>query len=118
MTRTARTRTVITTAALAAATLAFTAIPASADLGAPTNTHRRTVQRTPSPTPTLTDIRTGTHAAYDRVVLDLDGSAPGYDVHYVRTVRHDGSGKVLRLRGHANLLVRLTPTDAHDSTGA
>lgn len=118
MTRIGRTRAGVATAALALTALTLTAIPASADRGVPSRTDRRTVERTPSPTPTLTGIRTGEHAAYDRVVLDLDGLAPGYDVHYVRQVRQDGSGKVLRLRGDANLLVRLTPTDAHDSTGA
>lgn len=104
------------TAAAALATLALAA-PAQADLGAPTDTSPRSVTRSPSPTPTLVDITTGRHAAYDRVVLTLHGDAPGYRVRYVKTVRADGSGRVIDLRGHRNLLVRLTPTDAHNDAG-
>jgi hypothetical protein len=104
-------------AVAAAATLGLTALPAQADLGAPTNTAPRTVHRSPSPIPRLVDIRTGTHAAYDRVVFELKRSAPGFDVRYVQTVRQDGSGKVLDLRGQANLMTRLTPADAHDGAG-
>jgi hypothetical protein len=101
----------------AAATLSLTALPAQADLGAPTNTSPRTVERTPAPTPRLIDIRTGMHPAYDRVVFELKRGAPGFDVRYVKNVRQDGSGNVLNLRGDANIMVRLTPADAHDRDG-
>ena len=104
--------TVLLTTALTA-----TSLPAQADASAPMSTQTRTVERSPRPTPTLTDIRTGRHATFDRVVIDLDGAAPGYKVGYVKEVRADGSGKVVDTRGRANLLVRLTPTDAHDSDG-
>jgi hypothetical protein len=104
-------------AAVAASTLALTAVPASADLGAPTNTDPKVVERSPMPVPRLTEIRTGIHPAYDRVVFQLRGGAPGYAVRYVRTVRQDGSGKVLDLRGNANLMVRLTPANAHNRNG-
>lgn len=97
--------------------LTLTALPASADLGAPTSTASRTVTRSPSPTPRMFDIRTGRHATFDRVVLDLRGGAPGYRVGYVRTVREDGSGKVVDLRGGANLMVRLSPAQAHRGDG-
>jgi hypothetical protein len=104
-------------AVVATSALTLTALPAQADLGAPTNTAPRTVERSPMPIPRLVDIRTGQHAAYDRVVFELRRGAPGFDVRYVKTVRQDGSGKVLDLRGNANLMVRLTPADAHDSDG-
>src|SRR3954453_4754380 len=97
--------------------LTLTALPASADLGAPTSTASRTVTRTPSPTPRMFDIRTGRHATFDRVVFDLRGGAPGYRVGYVQTVREDASGKVVDLRGRAQLLVRLTPAQAHRDDG-
>jgi hypothetical protein len=100
------------TAALTVATL-----PAEADLGSPTGTQTRSVERSPRPTPQVTDIRTGRHATFDRVVIDLEGAAPGYKVGYVKEVREDGSGKVVDTRGRANLLVRLNPADAHDSNG-
>jgi hypothetical protein len=102
---------------VATSALTLSALPAQADLGAPTNTAPRTVERTPAPTPRLVDIRTGMHAAYDRVVLQLKRGAPGYDVRYVDTARMDGSGKAIDLRGKANMMVRLTPADAHDGQG-
>jgi hypothetical protein len=117
MAMTNRRRLATATVAAATAALALTAMPAQADLGAPTNTQPRVVERSPMPVPRLVDIRTGTHAAYDRVVFDLKGHAPGYAVRYVQTVRQDGSGKVLDLRGNANLMVRLRPADAHDADG-
>src|SRR3954465_4972508 len=97
--------------------LTLTALPASADLGAPTSTASRSVSRSPSPMPRLFGIRTGRHATFDRVVLDLRGGAPGYRVGYVQTVREDGSGKVVDLRGGAQLLVRLAPAQAHRNDG-
>jgi len=99
------------------AALTLASLPAQADQGAPTSTQTRSVERSPRPTPQVTDIRTGRHATFDRVVIDLDGAAPGYKVGYVKVVREDGSGKVVDTRGRANLLVRLTPADAHDSNG-
>lgn len=110
-------RTSGTLATAVAAALVLTAVPAQADLGAPTKTRDRTVTRTPSPTPRLVDITTGRHASFDRVVFTFRGDPPGYAVGYVRRVRTDGSGEIVPLRGHANLLVRLTPADAHNSKG-
>ena len=104
-------------AAAALTALVVTSLPAQADQGAPTSTQTRSVQRSPQPTPQVTGIRTGRHAAFDRLVIDLDGAAPGYKVGYVKEVREDGSGTVVETRGRANLLVRLTPADAHDSNG-
>jgi hypothetical protein len=53
----------------------------------------------------VTDIRTGRHACYDRLVVDLGGRASGYDVRYVGTVHQDGSGFVVPLRGGAKLQI-------------
>jgi hypothetical protein len=107
----------VVAAAAVTAGLALTSLPASADLGAPTSTASRSVSRSPSPIPRLFGIRTGRHATFDRVVLDLRGGAPGYRVGYVKTVREDGSGKVVDLRGRAQLLVRLSPAQAHRNNG-
>jgi hypothetical protein len=63
-------------------------------------------------------VRTARHATFDRVAIDLSGGAPGYRVGYVKEVREDGSGQVVDTRGHANLLVRLTPTNAHHENGS
>src|SRR5262245_16566574 len=53
----------------------------------------------------LTNVRTGRHACFDRLVIDLQGRAPGYDVRYVPTVTQDGSGSVVPLRGGAKLQI-------------
>lgn len=67
-------------------------------------------------TGSVTDVRGGRHACYDRLVLDVDGEARGYLVRYVDQVRTDGSGTVVPLRGGARLEVVATaparPTDA------
>ncbi|GAB3954356.1 hypothetical protein GCM10029976_096470 [Kribbella albertanoniae] len=50
-------------------------------------------------------VRTGRHACFDRLVVDLQGRAPGYDVRYVSNVTQDGSGFVVPLRGGAKLQI-------------
>jgi hypothetical protein len=47
----------------------------------------------------------------------VKGKAPGYRVGYVRTLREDGSGRVVDLRGPASLQITLTPANAHDDNG-
>jgi len=64
----------------------------------------------------LTGVRTGRHACFDRVVLDLRGSGTGYRVSYVDSVTAQGSGKVVPLRGGAFLQVDLLHP-AYDSQG-
>jgi hypothetical protein len=117
MIATTRIRTVTAITALAAAgALAVTTVPA--DAGTAFTTTAKSAARSPKPTPHLVDIRVGRHASFDRVVLDLRGQAPGYKVGYVDTVREDGSGKVIDMRGNANLMVRLQPAQAHRSDGS
>lgn len=54
---------------------------------------------------TVTDVRSGRHECFDRLVVDVRGRAPGYTVRYVGTVHQDGSGRVVPLRGGARLAV-------------
>jgi hypothetical protein len=116
MIATTRIRTVTAITAIAAAgALAVTTVPA--DAGTAFTTTAKSAARSPKPTPHLVGIRTGRHATFDRVVLDLRGAAPGYRVGYVKTVREDGRGNVVDLRGGANLMVRLTPAQAHRNDG-
>ena len=61
----------------------------------------------------MRDLRAGRQECYDRLVVDLDGPAPGYVVEYVPQVVYDGSGIPVPLRGTADLLVYLR-TAAHD----
>jgi hypothetical protein len=66
----------------------------------------------------VTDVRTGKHACFDRLVVDLRGRAPGYDVRYVRNVYQDGSGFLVPLRGGAKIqiIVRAPAYDAYRTT--
>jgi hypothetical protein len=73
---------------------------------------------TTSTAPThLVNVRSGRHGCFDRLVLDLDGPAAGYDVRYVDEVRQDGSGNLVPLRGGAFLSVGLM-APAHDDAGS
>jgi len=118
MTRTFIWRRVATVAIVVGAVAVSFVAPVAADQGAPTSTKTRVVERAPQPAPHVVNVRTGRHATFDRVVFDLTGAAPGYRVGYVKEVRQDGSGKVVNTRGRANLLVRLTPANAHHENGS
>lgn len=61
----------------------------------------------------ITNIRSGRHACFDRLVVDLNGEAPRYTVRYVGSVAHQGSGLALPLRGGAFLDVKVM-APAHD----
>ncbi|MGW1345010.1 AMIN-like domain-containing (lipo)protein [Kribbella sp. NPDC002412] len=64
----------------------------------------------------ITNVRTGRHACFDRLVVDLRGRAAGYDVRYVTNVTQDGSGFVVPLRGGAKLQV-IVRAPAHTQAG-
>lgn len=56
----------------------------------------------------IADVRSGEHACFDRLVIDLNSAGkdrPGFDVRYVRRVVADGSGKPVPLRGGARLQI-------------
>ena len=67
----------------------------------------------------LLDVRSGQHACFDRLVLDLGGQDTtfgSYDVRYVRGVEADGTGAPVPVRGGAVLqLVVYAP--AYDDEG-
>ena len=67
----------------------------------------------------VTNVRSGRHACFDRLVIDINGhgpGTPGYSVRYVRTVHKDGSGAVVALRGGAKLLV-VVNAPSYDESG-
>lgn len=67
---------------------------------------------------TLYGVRGGTHLCFDRLVLDVQGrGAGGYDVRYVPTVRRDGSGQVVPLRGAADLQIVVRAPSYDPATG-
>ena len=59
----------------------------------------------PLTTGRVQSVRAGRHGCFDRLVLDMTGRAPGFDVRYVTTVRSDGSGFPVPVAGGARLAV-------------
>ena len=53
----------------------------------------------------ITNVRTGRHACYDRLVLDVNAPLYGWSVEYVSVVTQDGSGFPVAVRGGARLQV-------------
>jgi len=77
--------------------------------------------RAGSSTRSITGVRTGQHPCFDRLVVDLagDGSGTaGYQVRYVPTVRQEGSGRAVSLRGGAaiEVIVRAPAYDSNTGT--
>lgn len=67
-------------------------------------------------TAALTNIRSGRHDCFDRMVLDVSGPAAGYLVSYVDQVYMDASGAPVALRGGAFLQV-VVRAPAYDGNG-
>lgn len=104
-----RRRTVaLATGALLTAGLALAA-PASAAASAAPSV--RTL------TPLVVNARWGGHCTYDRIVIDLQGSAPPVTVTPVSQLVYDGSGKPVPLAGKYFLEIRLHPAAGHDDAG-
>ncbi|MFI0412342.1 hypothetical protein [Actinomadura sp. 3N508] len=53
----------------------------------------------------LERVRTGQQSCYDRLVIEVDGTAFGHLVGYVDEVVQEGSGKPVPLRGSAKLRI-------------
>jgi hypothetical protein len=67
-------------------------------------------------TAVVTDVRAGRHVCFDRLVVDLGGTADSnlsYDVRYVPALAAQGSGEEIPLRGGATLQV-VVAAPAHD----
>jgi hypothetical protein len=106
----------VSTALAVSSVVGVTGVPAaSGSVVSPHDwsTAPRSVSRTPTPAPEVTGIRVGRHAHFDRIVIDLHGSAPSYRVRYVRTLHRDASGKVVNLLGPASLRIVLS-ANGHD----
>jgi hypothetical protein len=69
----------------------------------------KTFDTGPSHRDVLVKARSGRHACYDRLVVDIADAGGGYsyDVRYVRHVLGEGSGEVVPLRGGAALQIVL-----------
>ena len=69
-------------------------------------------------TPTLSNIRTGQHDGFSRVVLDLSGLPTEHRVREVTGVANCGSGNPVSMPGSTEILeVTLIGAAAHDDNG-
>jgi hypothetical protein len=64
----------------------------------------------------LTNVRTGRHACFDRIVFDVRGKPSWLLVHYVKDVFTVGEGKLVPLRGGAKLEIILS-VPSYDDAG-
>jgi hypothetical protein len=55
----------------------------------------------------LTNVRTGRHACFDRIVFDIDGKPSWFRVGYVKEIATVGEGKLIPVRGGAKLEIIL-----------
>jgi hypothetical protein len=81
----------------------------------------RAVRQVPvPPIPVITAVRTAAHpeCGYDRLVLDISGPMPGYEIRYVTHVAADPGGVPVTLPGRSYLLITLHPANAHTEAGA
>lgn len=84
---------------------------------APTSTTEVDVERDGMDPAVVTGVRYAAHDTYDRVVVDLKGDIPGYNVKWVDELVEDGSGEPIGVHGGAYLQLTLFPANAHDDDG-
>ena len=68
----------------------------------------------------VTNIRTGRHACFDRMVVDVPGAGSselGYSVRYVSRLYQDGSGRQIAVGGGAVIEVRVAAPAYDPDTG-
>ncbi|MET3206800.1 UNVERIFIED_ORG: hypothetical protein ABIB21_003623 [Arthrobacter sp. UYEF13] len=65
----------------------------------------------------VTNVRTGQHYCFDRMVVDLNGPVAGYTARYVPVVVQDGSGFSIPLLGSAFLQVTVNAPSYDVETG-
>ncbi|MFI6007459.1 hypothetical protein ACIBAG_01305 [Streptomyces sp. NPDC051243] len=115
-----------TTVALMAATLGVAAVPAGATTATtratacPTGWGSQAKTRSAATSESVTNIRTGRHACFDRMVVDVPGagtSALGYSVRYVSRLHQDGSGNHIPVGGGAVIEVRVAAPAYDPDTG-
>jgi hypothetical protein len=72
------------------------------------------------PVPVVTAIRMGTHpdCGYDRIVFNLRGRVPGYEIKYVPKSAVGHAARTVAGRGDRYLLITLHPAQSHRQSGA
>jgi hypothetical protein len=69
-------------------------------------------------TPTLVDVRAGSHTGYDRVVFEFRGAVPEHSIRYVDQLVEDGTGDLVSVAGAADLEVVFEGANAHEEDGS
>ena len=71
-----------------------------------------------SANPALRQVRFGRHGTYDRMAFDFCMPARvTLSTDLVNELREDGSGDLVKLKGNYFFTIRLTPADAHTTSG-
>ncbi|WP_198675909.1 AMIN-like domain-containing (lipo)protein [Kribbella monticola] len=114
-------RAALAVLAVAAVPAAAVAVPAVADANTTCSTRWGSLPEasTYRGLGRLTNVRTGRHDCFDRIVFDVRGKPSWFRVHYVPNVYTSGQGELVPLRGGAKLEIILSvPTydDAGHST--
>ncbi|MDX6264413.1 MAG: hypothetical protein QOH84_6101 [Kribbellaceae bacterium] len=65
----------------------------------------------------LTNVRTGRHACYDRIVFDVQGKPSWFRAHYVTNFYTVGEGKLIPARGGAKLEIILSVSSFDSDDG-
>ncbi|MFV0137569.1 hypothetical protein ACLGIH_31015 [Streptomyces sp. HMX87] len=124
--RTAWVTVVLTSAALGTATVAADAAPrataaaAAPSTACPTGWGSGAEIRTTRTTEPVKNVRTGRHACFDRMVVDVPGSKAGrlgYTVGYVDRLHQAGSGRPITVGGGAVLEIRVGAPAYRPETG-
>jgi hypothetical protein len=63
----------------------------------------------------LTNVRTGRHACFDRIVFDVDGKPSWFLVRYANVISTVGEGRPIPLRGGAKLEIILSVPSYNDT---
>lgn len=65
----------------------------------------------------VTNLRTGGHAGFDRIVLDYKGKKPALKLSVVNSLYSCGKGDRLSIPGDKIFTIDLTPAQAHNGRG-
>lgn len=98
---------------------AVTSAPAASTSSCSTQWGSLVKARAPYTSKQITNVRSGQHRCFDRLVVDINArgkGTPGYQVRYVQTVTMDASGARVPLRGGARLQI-IVKAPAYDAYG-
>jgi hypothetical protein len=113
----------LTSSALGTTAVAADAAPAATAriTACPTGWGSLAESRATATTVPVRDVRTGRHACFDRMTVDVPGARAGglgYRVQYVDRLHQDGSGRPIAVGGGAVLEIRVAAPGYRPETGA